>query len=66
MTDKVNKNRAKGGILNGEKNSRSKLTKEQIMAIRNSKFQQKTLAKIYGVKQNTISQIINRKIWKHI
>lgn len=66
MNDKVVKGRAVGGKLKGEEHGKSKLTQEQIIAIRKSNFTQKTLAQIYNVKQNTISMIKNNKIWKHL
>lgn len=57
-----------GTDARGEKNSASKLTNEQVLAIRaNLKNKsQGELAKEYGIVQGIISAIINRKTWKHI
>ena len=48
----------------------SKLTEQQVLEIRadwaTGKYTQKQLAKKYDVCQQLISQIVNRKIWKHI
>lgn len=54
----------------GEKHHGSKLTKKQVLEIRKKyklyKNTQKILANKYGVSGSTISEIINRKIWKHV
>ena len=54
----------------GEKNYRSKLTEQDIINIRKDYSKggitQTKLGKKYGVRQDTISTIINRKRWKHI
>lgn len=50
----------------GENNSRSKLTRQDVVEIFNSKKTQKELAKTYMVTQGTISQIKNKKIWQWI
>lgn len=50
----------------GEKASGSKLTDEQVLHIRNSKLPRKQLQIMYNIQLNTISNIINRKTWKHI
>lgn len=67
IQDMVNKNRnAKG------ENNNSKLTEEQILEIRNkltntiSPPTHQQLADEYGVSNQLISNIINRKCWKHI
>ena len=58
------KNR-KGGNSNA-----SKLTEKEVIKIREDyekkKHNQTELGGIYGVSQNMISQIINRKHWTHI
>jgi len=53
-----------GTSTRGEKNPASKLTQEQIIAIRSitGKLQRK-IAEEYGVSQLTISKIIKRKTW---
>jgi hypothetical protein len=52
----------------GEKNCRSKLTKEQVLEIRklSTKFKQKKLAEDFGVTNQQISNIISRKRWTYI
>lgn len=54
----------------GEKNGMSKLNEQQIRIIRlsykNKYFNQTELSKIFNVKSNTISNIINYKQWNHI
>jgi hypothetical protein len=63
MADKVRDGTWQGG----EKHSRAKLTETQVLAIRASenKFHRE-LAVEYGVTKTTITNIINRKIWKHL
>lgn len=57
--------------LKGEDNGRSKLTKEQILIIRDEyenmavKSQSK-LARKHNVGQQAISRIVNRETWQHI
>lgn len=50
----------------GENCGTSKLTEEQVLAIRASDKSQKQLAKEYNVAHQSISKIIQRKNWKHI
>ena len=52
--------------VKGVKHGRARLTEEQVKAIRESKETQQILAGRYGVVQQIISRIINRKIWRHI
>ncbi len=52
--------------LNGEKHGSSKLTERQVLKIRESNDTQVVLAKRFKVSQMTISNIKNRKRWKHI
>lgn len=56
--------------LKGEKNGKSKLTEIQVRKIRtdyeNKCFTKSELAKMFNVKQNAISKIINNKRWNHI
>lgn len=52
----------------GEKQPNSKLTEEQVRAIR-ANPDNKTIVKLgeqYGIHNSTISKIILRKLWKHI
>jgi len=50
----------------GENNPGSILTEQKVIKIRELDLPQKELVKMYGVSQPTISDIKNRKIWKHI
>lgn len=57
-----------GLLYNGEKHYRSKLTNEDIIAIRRlGRVRTQTeLAEYYGVQPSTIGKIIRRERWKHI
>lgn len=54
----------------GEKNTSAKLTDKTVLEIRqkyaSGKYTQKQLAQEYGVAKSRISDVINRKTWKHI
>ncbi len=50
----------------GTNHKSSKLTNSEIYAIRSSKMKQRELAEIYGVDQTQISNIKNKKQWKHL
>lgn len=53
----------------GEKNGRAKLNSQKVLEIRekyNTKDDYTKIGKKYKVSYWTISQIINRKLWKHI
>jgi hypothetical protein len=50
----------------GEKNGRSKLTESQVFLIRVDTRNQQIIADEYGVSNQLISLIKNRKQWKHI
>jgi len=55
--------------VNGERSPRSKLTKEDVMAIRKMRSQGahlKEIAKKFGVTFGLIGHIVNRRIWKHV
>lgn len=47
-------------------NDRLKLTLEEVRAIRLSDLPQRTLAKLYGISQNNVSRIKQRKAWRHV
>ena len=49
----------------GERCNWAKLTKEQVIAIRNDDRLQRVIAEEYGVRQNTISRIKNGTRWTH-
>jgi len=48
----------------GERNGNSKLTKDQVLEIRDSRLTYKELAELYGVHKSTINRIKNNKGWK--
>jgi len=53
----------------GESNPNSKLNEDDIKDIRESKehgITHRELAERYNVTKTTISQIVNRKLWKHV
>ena len=58
------------GVVNGENNGNSKLTKQQVIEIRQKyKFRKYTyldLSKEYGVLKTYVGRIINRQVWNHI
>ena len=50
----------------GENHKSSKLTNNDIYAIRKSKMSQTDIAELYGIDQTQVSNIQNYKQWKHI
>jgi DNA invertase Pin-like site-specific DNA recombinase len=53
----------------GEKNGRSKLTEQEVVAIKELLklgFTQRQIAKMFGVWSSTISYINQGKIWAHL
>lgn len=61
----------RGGLMGprGEESASSKLTANQVMAIRRRHAQgetQTSLSKEYGCSQTNISHIVKRKTWRHI
>lgn len=66
MDDMVKKKR--NIAFSGEKNMHSKLSKEDVLEIREigGKLSKRKMAKVYGVSPNSISNVIKRKTWKHI
>lgn len=55
---------AKGRQAKGTRHGRSKLTKEDVVAIRESSLTQQAIAAQYGVSQASISDIIRRVTWE--
>lgn len=64
MADAVYKGRHKTPKVRGEAHANSKLTEEQVIAIRASQCSQKSIAKQFGITQSNVSQIKNGKRWK--
>ena len=52
--------------IKGQNNGNSKLREKDIVFIRSSNLKQRELIDMFNVSSGTISQIINRKAWKHI
>jgi len=50
----------------GEKHNQVKLTEHQVLEIRASTESCRVLAKRFGVTSTSISNIKNRKVWKHV
>ena len=50
----------------GEKNPRSKLTEDDVMAIMKDTDSQRIIAKKYNVTQATINLIKTRRTWRHV
>jgi hypothetical protein len=69
MRDKVGKGRnvvsGNAGIV-GQANANSKLTEEQVVAIRESLLSQNKLAAKYGMSRRHIFRIKNRLSWSHV
>ncbi len=61
---------SKGRVAQGDIHYLAKLTKDSVRNIRRyhaaGGAEQKWLAQVYSVSISLISQVINRKIWKHI
>lgn len=67
MADKMNKGRH--DCARGEKQAFSKLSQADVVLIRDRARKgekQARLAEEFGVMQNTINRIVNRKRWKHV
>lgn len=64
--DRIKRNRSR----KGEKSPVSKLTDKQVLAIRKihkvNNFSHQKIADQFNVCRETITQIINRRIWKHL
>ena len=73
-TDKENNQHAWGNGLQkpkkGIKNGNSKLSEKEVLEIRclyaTDNYIQRGLGKMFGVSRQLISDIVNRKLWKHI
>lgn len=58
--------RPKEGPCRGERHHRAKLTEEKVRFIRSANEKGCYLAAFFGVTKENISQIRNRKSWKHV
>lgn len=70
VDDMVAKGRAPGGSARGESHGLSKLTAEWVREIRRiwqgGRTKQRDLADLYGVDQQVIWSVVNRRTWKHV
>lgn len=69
MRDMVRKGRNSGVRAKGENNGASKLTEAQISEMRslyNTCWTQAEIARRFGVGTGTVSNVVNRKVWKHV
>lgn len=57
---------AKRRHYHGDRCASSRLTEEQVLAIRGSSETQRELAKRYGVHFGTINDIVRHRTWKHL
>ena len=62
--------RNRGNHAFGERHGRSKITSEQVVAIREQhetgKFSFRQLGKIYGLDGKTVSDIVKNKLWQRL
>lgn len=62
--------KGRGNNAVGEKHGRSKLTEKNVKEIRSlyesGKYLQRELAEKYGVRDNYVSRILLREVWKHV
>ena len=58
----------KGRIAQGEDHGRSKLTKAQVILIKKiyPAVSQRLLARVFGISNQQISNIVNGKMWQHL
>lgn len=66
MADCKAKGRHRFGVLCGEKSPHSKLTDDQVRAIRSSSGTAKEIAKRFGISKSNVEFIVNRQTWKHV
>lgn len=64
--DKMRKGRHKYGHLQGEKHGCSKLTEQQVLAIRASVGPSRIIAEQYSISGRQVRDIRRRKVWRHI
>lgn len=64
--DNMSDMKRKGRQARGEHQGLARLTRKQVLAIREDPRSQTAIAKDYGVHQPHISKIKRREIWSHI
>ena len=65
-TDNMRDAKSKGRNAKGEKHGRSKLSVDQVIAIRQMNGPQSAIAKQFDISQPTVSDIKTRRKWAHI
>jgi len=69
MADMHRKGRDRQGVLRGELNSKSKLTEEQVVAIRQEYTKGKRvkdLMREYNLSKSAIEHVVARRSWSHV
>ena len=66
MADKMAKGRHAFGVSRGEAHGCAKLTESDVRAIRGSGKAGKSLAEEFGISNSQVSDIRNRRVWKHL
>lgn len=66
VKDMVNKGRGRGKIFKGSAHGNSKLSEEQVYAIRAASGSQTKIAKQYGISDVLVCHIKSRKRWGHL
>lgn len=66
--DNIRDAKSKGRLnpSRGSKNYAAKLDEEKVLSIRNSNKRNADLAREYNVDPSVISEVKNRKIWRHV
>ena len=64
--DNMHDAHCKGRTAKGEKHGRSKLTEDQVRAIKKATGSQRSIAVMFGVSQPTISDIKTGQKWTHL
>jgi hypothetical protein len=66
MADCARKGRIRTPVLRGDDCPNSKLTSDQVLAIRADDRSQRAIARAYGVNKGTIACIQKRTTWGHL
>lgn len=66
MKENLDDRLIEGSIVRGEQCLNSKLTEQDVIAIRSTKKGTRGIAKKYGVANSAISAVRSRKTWKHV
>jgi hypothetical protein len=64
--DNYEDSKAKDRHSRGERNGFSKLTADEVRAIRRDRRVQVDIARSYGIRQTTVSEIKRGNLWKHL